>query len=163
MDLGTVRRIFAIAECRSAFFLVPKATPAYRRTGSPKNYGMKKLFSLFAIVGIILASNCTRIPENDNAVIGIWSDVGISEATETQKEGGLRQEWIFNDAYLGRYHRKHNGSITFKTDFKWDFDGEVYTISYPGTDMEEETVSMQQNDAATILTDAAGNVMAIRE
>ncbi|HET8735121.1 MAG TPA: hypothetical protein VFM69_00850 [Pricia sp.] len=53
---------------------------------------MKKLFSLLAIIGIILASNCTRNPENNYAVTGIWSDVEISTATDTQKEVELRQE-----------------------------------------------------------------------
>jgi hypothetical protein len=124
---------------------------------------MKKLFSLFAIVGIILASNCSRIPENNDPVIGIWSDVETTPATETEEEQTLRQEWIFNDAYLGRYHRKTNGSITFKTDFSWSFENDIYTITYPGTDMETEIVSMQKEEEATMLADADGNVMAIRE
>ncbi len=124
---------------------------------------MKKLFSLLAIIGIILASNCSRMPENNNPVIGIWSDVKVKAATETQKKQILRQEWIFNDAYLGRYHEKTNGSITFKTDFRWSYDNDIYTITYPGTDMEEKLVSMVQDEDAEILSDAGGNVMAIRE
>ncbi len=124
---------------------------------------MKKLFSLLAILGIILVSNCTRIPENNNPVIGIWSDVEVSEATTTAKKQTLRQEWIFNDAYLGRYHEKTNGSITFKTDFRWTYENEVYTITYPGTDMGEETVSMQSGDDTEMLADTEGNIMATRE
>ena len=124
---------------------------------------MKKLFSLLAIVGIILASNCSRIPENNNPVIGIWSDVEVSAPNETGKKETLRQEWIFNDAYLGRYHKKTNGSITFKTDFRWSFENEVYTIAYPGTDLDTEIVSMQEDDNVILLADAEGNVMATRE
>ena len=130
---------------------------------SPKTYKVKKLFSLLAIIGIILVSNCTRIPENNNPVIGIWSDVQISEASKTAKQQSLRQEWIFNDAYLGRYHEKANGSITFKTDFRWTYENEVYTITYPGTDMEEKIVSMQSDDTSEMLADADGNIMATRE
>ncbi len=124
---------------------------------------MKKLFSLLAILGIILVSNCSRIPENNNPVIGIWSDVEVSEATKTAKKQTLRQEWIFNDAYLGRYHEKNNGSITFKTDFRWSYENEVYTITYPGTNMEEKIVSMQNGDEAAMLADTEGNIMATRE
>jgi len=130
----------------------------------PSNtYTMKKLFSLLAIIGIILASNCSRIPENNNPVIGIWSDVEVSEATTTAKKQTLRQEWIFNDAYLGRYHQKTNGSIVFKTDFRWSYENDIYTITYPGTDMATETVSMQNGDDSAMLADAEGNVMAVRE
>ncbi|WP_373518258.1 lipocalin family protein [Pricia sp.] len=124
---------------------------------------MKKLFSFLAILGIILASNCSRIPENNNPVIGIWSVVEVTEATETAKKQTLRQEWIFNDAYLGRYHQKNNGSITFKTDFRWTYEDDVYTLTYPGTDMSAEIVSMLNEEDATKLADAAGNIMATRE
>lgn len=124
---------------------------------------MKKLFSLLAIVAIVLASNCSRIPENNNAVIGIWSDVEVKSASLTAKQQTIRQEWIFNDAYLGRYHHKTNGAITFKTDFKWSYDNDVYTITYPGTEMEEQIVSMTASEEATTLADTQGNVMATRE
>lgn len=124
---------------------------------------MKKLFSLLTIIGIILVSNCTRIPENNNPVIGIWSDIIVSEATETAKKDTFRKEWIFNDAYLGRYHQKTNGSIIFKTDFRWTYENGHYTITYPGTDMKEEIVSMKSGDAAEMLADAEGNIMATRE
>ena len=124
---------------------------------------MKKIFSLLAIIGIVLVSNCSRIPENNNPVIGIWSDVEVSTTDATANKPTLRQEWIFNDAYLGRYHEKHNGSITFKTDFRWSFEDEVYTITYPGTDIPTEIVSMQNAEDETMLADAEGNIMATRE
>lgn len=124
---------------------------------------MKKIFSLLAIIGIVLVSNCSRIPENNNPVIGIWFDIEVSPSDATAKKQTLRQEWIFNDAYLGRYHEKNNGSITFKTDFRWSYDDEVYTITYPGTDMSPEIVSMQNADNITMLSDGAGNIMATRE
>lgn len=124
---------------------------------------MKKIFSLLAIIGIILASNCSRIPENNDPVIGIWSDVEVAPSSKTAKQQTIRHEWIFNDAYLGRYHRKTNGSITFKTDFKWSQDNEVYTISYPGTDIENQMVSMKESGEGPMLSDAQGNVLATRE
>jgi len=124
---------------------------------------MKKFFSFLAIVAIVSVSNCTKIPENNDAVIGIWSNVEIQSANPTAKEQTIRQEWIFNDAYLGRYHQKTNGAITFKTDFKWSFDNDVYTITYPGTDMKGETVSMKASEDGSFLADSQGNVMAVRE
>ena len=124
---------------------------------------MKKLLSLIAIIAIVSLSNCSRIPENNDAVIGIWSNIEVQSASKTAKQQTIRQEWIFNDAYLGRYHHKTNGTITFKTDFKWSYDNEVYTISYPGTDLEPQTVSMKVNENHSTLADAAGNVLATRE
>lgn len=124
---------------------------------------MKKLFSLLGIIAIILASNCSRIPENNDDVIGIWSDTEMTPANLTAKQQTIKHEWIFNDAYLGRYHEKTNGAITFKTDFKWSIDNDVYTIEYPGTDMSVRQVSMKSSDGTTILTDAQGSIMATRE
>lgn len=124
---------------------------------------MKRIFSLLAIVAIVLASNCSRIPENNNAVIGIWSAIEVKSAGLTAKQQTIRQEWIFNDAYLGRYHHKTNGKITFKTDFKWSYDDDLYIISYPGTDMEEQIVSMTVAEGSSTLADAQGNIMATRE
>ncbi|MDE3741724.1 hypothetical protein [Maribacter polysaccharolyticus] len=124
---------------------------------------MKKLFSFIAIVGIILASNCSRIPENDDPVIGIWSSASISTDSETAKVS-TQYEWIFNDAYLGRYHVKENGNITVTTDFSWSEDGGVYTICYPGLDdKSDDEVTMDASTDQASLVDANGNILAIRE
>ncbi|MBC6998179.1 hypothetical protein [Cytophaga sp. FL35] len=124
---------------------------------------MKKLFSFLGIVAIVLASNCSRIPENNDDVIGIWSDEEINVSSPTAKQETVRHEWIFNDAYLGRYHRKTNGAITFKTDFKWSIEDDTYTITYLGTDMPVEHVHMQSTNGVTILADNQGQTMATRE
>src|SRR3990167_2052477 len=105
---------------------------------------MKKLFSLLAIVGIILASNCSRIPENNDPVIGIWSNVVSANASGSDKSAS-RQEWIFNDAYLGRYHSYENTKLAVKTDFKWVHENGKYTISYPGTDFPDQIVSLEES------------------
>lgn len=123
---------------------------------------MKKLFSLIAIIAIILASNCSRIPENNDPVIGIWSSLN----TLTTSEKGTvstRFEWIFNDAYLGRYHIKENGAITAKTDFKWTENDGVYTISYPGMDKAADKVTMKDSPDGTMLQESNGKVLAMRE
>lgn len=125
---------------------------------------MKKLFSFLAIIGIILASNCSRIPENNDPVIGIWSNIEIKAATETSKSGKIRQEWIFNDAYLGRYHDYNNGQVEVLTDFKWEEEDGVYTISYPGIENKlNDVVTMIASENGTILKDSDGNTLAIRE
>jgi hypothetical protein len=122
---------------------------------------MKKVFSFFAIIGILLASNCTRITENNDPVIGIWSHIS-ADGGITQKQT-IRQEWIFNDAYLGRYHTYHNKNLTVISDFKWVRKDSVYVISYPGLDKEEDIVLMTQTENETILADEEGNVLATRE
>lgn len=91
---------------------------------------MKKLFSFLAIIGIIFASNCSRIPENNDPVIGVWSKT--EKTNVSSKSENIRNEWIFNDAYLGRYHQYKNKKLEIVTDFSWTSDDDVYTITYPG-------------------------------
>lgn len=124
---------------------------------------MKKLFSFFAIVGIILASNCSRIPENNDPVIGIWSNVEVESISQTQKSTN-RQEWIFNDAYLGRYHSYKNGKMDTLTDFRWSEEEGVYTISYPGLENKlDDVVTMIESENGTALKASDGHTMATRE
>ncbi len=124
---------------------------------------MKKLFSFIAIVGIIFASNCSRIPENDDPVIGIWSSLTTLSTSETGKIS-TRFEWVFNDAYLGRYHVKENGTVVAKTDFQWEQRDGVYTISYPGMDnKKDDKVLMKESLESIVLEDTDGNILAIKE
>lgn len=123
---------------------------------------MKKLASLMAIIAIILASNCSRVPENNDPIIGIWAKTDITTTSETGRQN-IRQEWIFNDVFLGRYHSYNGNTLDVKTDFSWTIDNGVYTISYPGTDKSNDTVSMKQSEEGQILEDTQGNVLAHRE
>ncbi|MGB5359585.1 hypothetical protein [Eudoraea sp.] len=123
---------------------------------------MKRLFSFMAIVAIVLASNCSRIPENNDPIIGIWYRVEVINASETSKQT-IRQEWIFNDVYLGRYQKYNGSQLDFKTDFSWVVDKGVYTISYPGTDMTKNVVSMIESPDGMLLEDVKGETLAKRE
>ncbi|NND79184.1 MAG: hypothetical protein HKN53_04740 [Maribacter sp.] len=124
---------------------------------------MKKFFSFIAIIGIILASNCSRIPENNDPVIGIWASLSTLTNSESGKVS-TRLEWIFNDAYLGRYHIMENGSVVYKTDFRWEKNDNIYTISYPGIDDKvSDKVIMKESPDRTTLEDNNGNILAIRE
>lgn len=123
---------------------------------------MKKVFSLIAIIAIILASNCSRIPENNDPVIGVWASLN----TITSSDKGTvstRFEWIFNDVYLGRYHVIENGTVVAKTDFKWEEESGIYTISYPGLDKKDDVVTMKESPKGTMLEASDGNVLATRE
>lgn len=124
---------------------------------------MKRLFSFLAIIGIILASNCSRIPENNDPIIGIWSKTQVQSVSETEKQTN-RQEWIFNDAYLGRYHNYSNGEMNVVTDFKWTEEDGVYTIAYPGLENKSNDVAtMIEVDSKTILKATDGQTLATRE
>lgn len=125
---------------------------------------MKKLLSFLAIIGIILASNCSRIPENNDPVIGIWSDIQLNANNQTNKQTA-KKEWIFNDAYLGRYHSyNNNGTIDVLTDFKWSEEDGLYTISYPGLENKtDDIVSMKELNTGSVLQDTGGNILAVRE
>lgn len=126
---------------------------------------MKKLFSFLTILAIILASNCSQIEDNNDPVIGIWSNASTNTNTTSQKLTTNKQEWIFNDAYLGRYHDLQNGQIIMKTDFRWSQKNGVYTISYPGLpDKVNDTVIIVSNSQeSNLLQDPNGNLIALRE
>jgi len=98
---------------------------------------MKKLLSLLAIIGIVLASNCSRIPENNDPIIGVWQKADRTVISDTEKETSFRV-WTFNDAYLGRYNLQLNQKETVKTDFTWVEEDDKYTISYPGTELLDQ-------------------------
>ena len=123
---------------------------------------MKKLFSFLAIVAIILASNCSRIPENNDPIIGIWERIEVQTNSETGKQT-TRREWIFNDAFLGRFHRIENGVTTVKSDFKWKQEDGTYIISYPGLDRNDDIVIMKKSLETTQLERNDGFMLATRE
>lgn len=121
---------------------------------------MKKFFSFLAIIGIIFASNCSRIPENNDPIIGIWERVEV-ETSQTGKQT-TRIEWIFNDAYLGRFHRIENGQIVIKSDFKWKQEDGTYVISYPGLERSDDLVILKRTDDGTMLERNDGFTLAMR-
>ena len=122
---------------------------------------MKKIYALMAIIAILVASNCSRIPENNDPVIGIWFKVESSQ--ETTNSQTIRQEWIFNDVYLGRYQRYEGPELVFKTDFQWTIEEDVYTVKYPGTDMSQVQVVRVTAPEGEMLEDQEGNILAYRE
>ncbi len=128
-----------------------------------KNLLMKKFLSLLMIISIVLASNCSRVPENNDPVIGIWSKAETEETSSSAKVR-VKEEWIFNDAYLGRYHKYENNTITVENDFRWSIEDETYTISYPGTNFTNDIVIMKTKGNLTVLeVPINGEVLAIRE
>lgn len=115
-----------------------------------------------AILGIILASNCSRIPENNDPVIGIWTNIEVS--TSQSAKSTIKKEWIFNDAYLGRFHTYNNNRIEVLTDFSWKKEDEMYIISYPGLENKtNDMVIMKESEGAMLLQDNSGHTLAIRE
>lgn len=123
---------------------------------------MKKIFSLFAMASLVLTSNCSQIPENNDPVLGLWS-IESNEASNTAKNVNIKSEWTFNDAYLGRYRNYSNNTLTGQADFSWSYENGVYTIIYPTTFKEQETVSLEEtNDGRKVLQDLNGNIIAER-
>ncbi|MBT8234680.1 MAG: hypothetical protein KJO04_00675, partial [Bacteroidia bacterium] len=74
-----------------------------------------------------------------------------------------KEEWIFNDAYLGRYQVYDNNKVKFYTDFSWEQEDGLYTIKYPGTDKNPQQARRVMMDAQEVLQDEEGNVLALRE
>lgn len=123
---------------------------------------MKKLFSLLSIVGIIAISNCSQIPENNDPILGIWAKLDTNTTTDKATEH-IREEWIFNDVYLGRYQRYSDSKLVFYTDFKWSVDQGNYNITYGDSQLDDITVNLEQAEEPEILTLDNGLVFATRE
>ncbi|MEO1487037.1 MAG: hypothetical protein AAFU57_14925 [Bacteroidota bacterium] len=123
---------------------------------------MKKLFSFLSIVLLVVVSNCSDIPENNDPILGVWTNSNTLE-TNGRTTSITREEWIFNDVYLGRYQAYSNNELVFYTDFKWSNDNDIYVITYTGTDVEEVAVNLVEEDGTDILSLTNGAVFAIRE
>ena len=121
---------------------------------------MKRLYLLTVIV-VSLLTSCSEIPENNDPVIGIWAQ------TQTPKDPVVkyveREEWIFNDVYLGRYHVYHGSELAIQTDFQWKASGNQYTIEYPGLEKSSDRVEIKKSADGIVLVDEKGDVMAFRE
>lgn len=125
---------------------------------------MRFKFPHLLLLAVVLATSlngCSKIPENNDPVIGIWSRTAAPEGTSRTKP--QREEWIFNDVYLGRYHRYDGLNITVQSDFSWRINQGVYTIEYPGLDREPEQVTIEQKGEGITLETLAGEVLAERE
>jgi len=123
---------------------------------------MKKLFSLLSIIGIVAISNCTSVPENHDPILGIWAKTE-SPRVEDKSSNTVREEWIFNDVYLGRYQRYSNSELIFYTDFKWSQENGTYSITYGDPQVTDITVSLEKAKEPEVLTLDNGSVFATRE
>lgn len=123
---------------------------------------MKKFFSLLAIASIIAISNCTSIPENNDPILGIWVKNDTTMDND-KSESTSREEWIFNDVYLGRYQSYSNHRLTFYTDFKWSEENGVYAITYSDEQVTDVIVSLEETSDPEILALENGSVFATRE
>tara|TARA_R110002050_G_scaffold1281_4_gene9290 strand:+ start:24461 stop:24802 length:342 start_codon:yes stop_codon:yes gene_type:complete len=111
------------------------------------------------LCAVLLFASCAKIPINNDPVIGIW--INTVENSSSDKSGiQTEYEWIFNDAYLGRHHQYEGKTLTLQTDFSWNKQNGVYTISYPGTDLPNDVVKLI---ATTTLQSPEGKILAIRE
>ena len=124
---------------------------------------MKKLLSLLTILAIIFSSNCSRIEQNNDPIVGIWIEAASFSESSTANRN-TRKEWIFNDVYLGRYHEIDNGKIIEQTDFKWSQLDGIYTVEYRGLENKpNDIVSITTTLDGTLLQLKDGNMLAIRE
>ncbi|WP_226789861.1 MULTISPECIES: hypothetical protein [Flagellimonas] len=123
---------------------------------------MKKLFSLLSIIGIIAVSNCSRVPENNDPILGIWAKTE-SSTIENKGTETIREEWIFNDVYLGRYQSYSNSKLVFYTDFKWSVENGTYTIIYGDPQVTDVKVNLMEAQNPEILALGNGAVFATRE
>ncbi|MEN1783952.1 MAG: hypothetical protein AAGF77_02330 [Bacteroidota bacterium] len=123
---------------------------------------MKRFFSILTLFGILATIGCSEIPENNDPVLGAWVKAEL-EATTAKAQAADREEWIFNDVYLGRYHRYAKSDIAFYTDFRWSVEQGVYTVSYLGENDEEIEVKLILSDDLGTLQLDNGSLFAARK
>lgn len=116
---------------------------------------------LLTVVLTTSLNSCSEIPENNDPVIGIWARTDSPDGSA--RKASQREEWIFNDVYLGRYHRYEGLDITVQSDFTWSIDKGIYTIEYPGLDRAPEQVTIQHKPEGTTLQTLTGEILAQRE
>ncbi len=121
---------------------------------------MLRNFTLFLLLALVMVG-CSEIPENNDPVIGIWIQTQVPE--DSGAKIMERVEWIFNDAYLGRYHQYEGEDLKVQTDFQWEQKGGIYTVRYPGLKKVEDVVRIKQTREGTLLMDLQGNILAFRE
>ncbi len=124
---------------------------------------MKKLFSLLSIICIIAISNCSSIPENNDPILGTWVKNSAAQNEITSKNSTTREEWIFNDVYLGRYQSYTDSNLTFYTDFRWSEENGKYTIEFGDEHVNDVVVSLEESNDPETLALENGSVFATRE
>jgi len=122
---------------------------------------LKRSFSSLILLVVVLLTSCSKVPENTDPVLGIWYKPVLVSA-ETQQVI-TKEEWVFNDVYLGRYQVYNNNSVIFFTDFQWEQIDGTYTISYPGTDIPEQNARMVMMEEQEVLQDNNGDILAFRQ
>ena len=122
---------------------------------------MKQSFSSLILILVVLLTSCSKVSENTDPVLGTWYKLG-TQSPGTQ-DVNSKEEWIFNDAYLGRYHIYENNTVIFLTDFQWEQKDGRYSISYPGTELPQQQARMVMMNEQEILQDDEGEVLAIRQ
>lgn len=123
---------------------------------------MKKFFSFLALLGLILASNCTEIPENNDPILGIWVRNDWIEQDTEKGRSRVTKEWIFNDVYLGRYQEFVDYQLVYYTDFSWKPDGNGYTVTYYGTETPPVNLHLTENEETQQLEYTDGGLFAQR-
>lgn len=124
---------------------------------------MKKFLSIVALLGIIAASNCTGIPENDDPILGIWVRSEWVDSAQGKSRSLVKKEWIFNDVYLGRYQEYLNHQLVYYTDFSWESGSQGYILTYYGTDAPPVELLLNEAEDTDRLEYLAGGIFAERE
>ncbi|APQ17422.1 hypothetical protein [Maribacter hydrothermalis] len=119
-------------------------------------------YVLSCLVLLVLVTSCSKIEQNNDPIVGIWKHT-VKTATNLNKMVVDNEEWIFNDVFLGRFHGYKSGKVVYQTDFKWSVNGNIYIVSYPGTDFPDDFVKIKETDEGTVLMRIEGKVFAEKQ
>jgi len=112
---------------------------------------------------ILFVSNCSKIPLNNDPILGTWVNTQ-NASTQARSNVTIKEEWIFNDVYMGRYHKYEGGVQIIISDFGWSKDEDTYTITYPGLDRSDAQVILFDGiEGSDVLQTENGQLFAERE
>ena len=113
------------------------------------------------LINLLVFFSCSKIVVSDDPILGVWCiEFEVQKSIDTITLD--KREWIFNDAFLGRYHYYENEQILIANDFIWSFDNDRYTVKYLGTDLPDDIFTIRINEDAEQMIDITGQVIGKR-
>ncbi|WP_350288028.1 hypothetical protein [uncultured Croceitalea sp.] len=120
---------------------------------------MKTKIAKYYVLGLFVLSSCSKIPLNNDPILGIWT---LEQESVGDKTNLFRREWIFNDAYLGRYHYYVNDVIMIETDYRWTKEDTLYYIDYNDIEVPNEYFHITEEDGHQVIINIKNEVVGRR-
>ncbi len=127
-----------------------------------KTYLMKTIHKMTYLLLLLFCVCCSEIPENNDPILGIWA-IESKTPDALGQTSRIRREWIFNDAYLGRYHYYENNEILIRNDYRWSSEEGWYTVEYVGNDLPNDVFSISTSEEHMLMINRDNQIIGFKE